>query len=58
MVRIPTKREPTHPGEVLRAEFLEPMGVTPQALAEGIRMSPQWVSEFIAGTRGVTPGLA
>ena len=25
-MRIPTDREPTHPGEMLRAEFLEPMG--------------------------------
>jgi hypothetical protein len=28
MVRIPTHRSPTHPGEMLLAEFLEPMGLT------------------------------
>ncbi len=28
MVRIPTHREPTHPGEILLKEFLEPMGLT------------------------------
>ena len=28
MIRIPTHREPTHPGDMLLEEFLEPMGIT------------------------------
>jgi hypothetical protein len=28
MVRIPTNRPPTHPGEMLLTEFLEPLGLT------------------------------
>ncbi len=31
-VRIPTDREPTHPGEMLREEFLIPMGITQREL--------------------------
>ena len=35
MVRIPTHREPTHPGETLLEEFLHPMGLTQRELADG-----------------------
>ena len=35
MVRIPTNRPPTHPGEMLLTEFLEPMNLTQRQLAEG-----------------------
>jgi plasmid maintenance system antidote protein VapI len=28
MVRVPANRVPTHPGEILREEFLVPMGIT------------------------------
>ena len=34
MPRIPTHRPPTHPGEMLRAEFLEPLGLTQTEAAE------------------------
>ena len=36
MVRIPTHREPTHPGEMLLEEFLIPMGITQRELANEI----------------------
>ncbi len=35
MVRIPTHREPTHPGEMLLEEFLVPMGITQKELSKG-----------------------
>ena len=37
MVRIPTDREPTHPGEMLLNEFLLPTSMTQHALAGAIR---------------------
>ena len=37
MIRIPTHRAPTHPGEMLRAEFLEPLALTQRELAKRIR---------------------
>lgn len=41
MVRIPSHRVPTHPGEMLKKEFLEPMGITQSALADKIGISYQ-----------------
>ena len=58
MVRIPTDREPTHPGEMLLHEFLLPMGMTQQALARGIRVPYQRVNELVRGRRGVTPSTS
>jgi len=58
MVRIPTHREPAHPGEMLLKEFLEPMGLTQGELALGIRVPYQRVSELVTGRRGVTPSMA
>lgn len=58
MVRVPTDREPTHPGEMLLEEFLEPMGLTQQELADAIRVPYQRVNEIVNGRRGVTPSTA
>ena len=58
MVRVPTHREPTHPGEMLLEEFLKPMAVSQRALADGIRVPYQRVNELINRRRGVTPGTA
>lgn len=46
-MRIPTDREPTHPGEMLRAEFLEPMGISQRKLAEAIHVPYQRVNELV-----------
>ena len=58
MVRIPTHREPTHPGEMLLEEFLAPMNLTQRDLADGIRVPYQRVNELINGRRGITPSTA
>jgi addiction module HigA family antidote len=58
MVRIPTHREPTHPGEMLLVEFLEPMGITQRELAESIHVSSQRVNEIVNKNRGITPSTA
>ena len=58
MVRIPTHREPTHPGEMLLEEFLRPMGITQRELADGILVPYQRVNELVNGKRGVTPSTA
>jgi plasmid maintenance system antidote protein VapI len=34
MLRIPINRAPVHPGEVLREEFLQPMGISQVELAK------------------------
>ncbi|EHJ12412.1 MULTISPECIES: HigA family addiction module antitoxin [Crocosphaera] len=58
MVNIPTNRPPTTPGEMLREEFLEPMGLTQQQLANDIGVSYQRVNELINNKRGITPSTA
>ncbi len=58
MVRIPTHRVPTHPGEILLEEFLGPMGVTQRELADGIGVPYQRVNEIVNQRRGITPSTA
>ena len=58
MIRVPTHRTPTHPGEMLREEYLNPMGLTQQQLANGIHVPYQRVNELVNGKRGVTPSTA
>ena len=58
MIRVPTHRAPTHPGEMLLEEFLKPMGLTQRELAEAIHVPYQRVNEIINGRRGITPGTA
>jgi antitoxin HigA-1 len=58
MVRIPTHGAPSHPGEMLLEEFLNPMGITQRELAEGIRVPYQRVNELVNGRRGITPATA
>jgi len=58
MVRVPTHREPTHPGEMLIEEFLVPMGLTQRELANSIHVPYQRVNEIINKRRGITPSTA
>ena len=58
MIRIPTHREPTHPGEMLLEEFLTPMGLTQRNLADGIRVPYQRINEIVNGRRGITASTA
>ena len=58
MVRIPARRIPTHPGEMLREEFLLPLGLTQRRLAEALHVPYQRINEIVNGRRGITPGTA
>jgi len=58
MVRIPTHRQPTHPGEMLLEEFLIPMELTQRELADAIHVPYQRVNELVNKKRGVTPSTA
>ena len=58
MIRIPTGRQPTHPGEMLLKEFLLPLGMTQQDLARAIGVPYQRVNEIVRGRRGVSPSTA
>ena len=58
MVRIPSDRSPTHPGLMLREEFLEPLSITQRELADAILVPYQRVNEIINEKRGITPNTA
>ena len=58
MIRVPTHREPTHPGEMLIEEFLVPMGITQRELADSIHVPYQRINEIVNKRRGVTPSTA
>jgi len=58
MIRVPTNRTPTHPGEMLLEEFLVPMGLTQRELAEAVHVPYQRVNDLINGRRGMTPSTA
>jgi hypothetical protein len=55
VIRVPTHRAPTHPGEMLLEEFLKPVGLTQRELAEAIHVPYQRVNEIINGRRGKHP---
>jgi addiction module HigA family antidote len=50
--------ELTTPGEVLKEEFLEPMGITPYMLAKEIFVDPPRIAAIIKGKRRITADTA
>ena len=58
MIRVPTHREPNHPGAMLQKEFLTPLGMTPQDLAAAIRLPPAQVEEIVQRRQSVTAAVA
>ena len=55
---LPKNRRPTHPGEIIRYEFLEPLKMTQQQLAGAIGVTRVRVNELILGKRSITPDSA
>ncbi|MFO0873865.1 MAG: HigA family addiction module antitoxin [Phycisphaerales bacterium] len=47
------KHNPIHPGEVLRHDFMEPLGITAYRLAKETGISAQQIGRILARTRGV-----
>ncbi|OGG46266.1 MAG: addiction module antidote protein, HigA family [Candidatus Handelsmanbacteria bacterium RIFCSPLOWO2_12_FULL_64_10] len=56
--RLPSRRPPTHPGEMLLEEFLKPLGISQSAFAVRLDIPAHRLSEIIRGKRGVTPDTA
>lgn len=52
------RRQPTHPGEMLKEDFLPDFGLTVAKLAEAIGVSRQSVNELLGGHRAVSPEMA
>ena len=47
-----------YPGEILREEFLEPMGVSAYRLAVELHVSPPTVNDIVREKRGIAPEMA
>jgi addiction module HigA family antidote len=52
------KIRPTHPGEMLREDFLPDYGLTVSSLAEAVGVSRQTINELLRGRRAVSPEMA
>ena len=55
---LPKKRPPTHPGEMLLKEFLEPLGLTQKAFAAHLGWTYARLNEVINGRRQVSADSA
>ena len=49
---------PIHPGEVLREDFLLPLGLSEYRLAKDIGVPPRRINEIVKGKRGITADTA
>ena len=52
------KRRPTHPGEMLREDFLPDYGLTVSGLAKAAGVSRQSINELLRERRAVSPEMA
>ena len=50
--------QPTHPGEILREEFLKPMGITPYRLAKDIGVPVNRITAIIKERRRISAEMA
>src|SRR2546430_4946498 len=58
MIRVPIHRSPPHPGEMLREEFLSPMQIDEQELAESLHVPPEHIKEIISERKSINPSIA
>jgi len=49
---------PVHPGEILREEFMKPFGLSANALARAIGVTPARINEIANERRGITADTA
>ena len=51
-------RRPQHPGQFLDSRFLQPLGLSQDALAKALGISRRRINEIVNGRRGLTPDTA
>jgi len=60
--QTPTQRKrdipPVHPGEILKADFLEPLGMSVNALSRSIKVPRARLNDIVLGRRGVSADTA
>lgn len=55
---VTRKIQPTHPGEMLREDFMPDFGLTTTTLAKALWVSRQTVNELLHERRAITPAMA
>ena len=58
MTTTPRAHDPITPGEILRTEFLEPLGITQYRLAQATGLPQTRISEIVRGKRAITTQTA
>ena len=58
MADIKNKMRPIHPGEILREEYLIPLGLSAHALAMNLKVPAPRINEIVRERRSVTPDTA
>ena len=53
-----TRLNPVHPGEILKQDFMEPLGLSSNALAKAIGVTPARINEIVRERRGITAETA
>ena len=51
-------KPPITPGEILLEEYLNPMGISQNAMARAIGVPPRAINEIILGKRAITPAMS
>ncbi|MFH7320908.1 HigA family addiction module antitoxin [Desulfurivibrio sp. D14AmB] len=52
------KMRPIHPGEILREEFMVPLGLSASALATALRINAPRINDIVRERRAITPDTA
>ena len=52
------RMRPVHPGEVLREDYLMPLGMSPHALAQALKVPPSRINDIVLERRGITVDTA
>jgi antitoxin HigA-1 len=58
MAKYDLKRTPTHPGEILKEDFLTPLGITQTELAKALKTSFRTINEILNEKRSISPDMA
>ncbi len=58
MAKYELKRNPTHPGEILKEDFLSPLGLTQTELAKALKTSFRTINEILNEKRSISPDMA
>ena len=57
-MRKSAKLSPVHPGEILREDYMKPLGLSMNRLALGLRVPVTRIAEIVHERRGITPDTA